>query len=305
MHPSVKTSMHVFDHTIKPILLYSCEIWGAFNPMSSKYRNGIFSFDHIYSKLPAEKLHTKFCKFILGAPKKSTNFAVLTELGRLPIYFNMIKAMTKYYYRLEKSDTNFPLLYNAFIESKKLYESKKPSWYMSSEKLLSLINNYQISSDMAKPINNRKLRIAMLKDWEKNLKTHSEGKLCTYVTFKANFGCEKYLDIVKKFEDRRSLTRFRISAHHLLIERGRYSNTPRHNRICKRCCSNEVEDETHFLFNCDSLSDQRKDMITMINNCCKNFKNLDPNQKLIWLMNNEDENLLSELCMFIKKYEKF
>ena len=123
LHPSVKTSMHVFDHTIKPILLYSCEIWGAFNPMSSKYRNGIFSFDHIYSKLPAEKLHTKFCKFILGAPKKSTNFAVLTELGRLPIYFNMIKAVTKYYYRLEKSDTNCPLLYNAFIESKKLYES--------------------------------------------------------------------------------------------------------------------------------------------------------------------------------------
>jgi hypothetical protein len=29
MHPSVKTSMHMFDHTIKPILLYGCEIWAC------------------------------------------------------------------------------------------------------------------------------------------------------------------------------------------------------------------------------------------------------------------------------------
>ena len=28
MNPKLKTSMHVFDHTIKPILLYGCEIWG-------------------------------------------------------------------------------------------------------------------------------------------------------------------------------------------------------------------------------------------------------------------------------------
>jgi uncharacterized membrane protein YcfT len=26
--------MHVFDHTIKPILLYGCEIWGTFNAFS-------------------------------------------------------------------------------------------------------------------------------------------------------------------------------------------------------------------------------------------------------------------------------
>ena len=29
-NPEVKTSIHVFDHTIKPILLYGCEILGYF-----------------------------------------------------------------------------------------------------------------------------------------------------------------------------------------------------------------------------------------------------------------------------------
>jgi hypothetical protein len=40
--------------------------------------------------------------------------------------------------------------------------------------------------------------------------------------FKANFGCEKYLSIVQNFNLRRSLTRLRLSAHQLAIEKGRY-----------------------------------------------------------------------------------
>ena len=32
LNPNIRTSMHVFDHTIKPILLYGSDIWGMFNP---------------------------------------------------------------------------------------------------------------------------------------------------------------------------------------------------------------------------------------------------------------------------------
>lgn len=28
LNPSIKTSLHIFDHTLKPILLYNSEIWG-------------------------------------------------------------------------------------------------------------------------------------------------------------------------------------------------------------------------------------------------------------------------------------
>ena len=41
-NPEVKTSIHVFDHTIKPILLYGCEIWGYFNPFTSRLEMEIF-----------------------------------------------------------------------------------------------------------------------------------------------------------------------------------------------------------------------------------------------------------------------
>ena len=31
LNPGISTSINVFDHTIKPILLYGSEIWGIFN----------------------------------------------------------------------------------------------------------------------------------------------------------------------------------------------------------------------------------------------------------------------------------
>jgi hypothetical protein len=58
-------------------------------------------------------------------------------------------------------------------------------------------------------------------NWVKQmLNWHSEGKLCNYSKFKTNFGLEKYLCILKSFEQRRNFTRFRISSHRLQIERG-------------------------------------------------------------------------------------
>jgi hypothetical protein len=53
---------------------------------------------------------------------------------------------------------------------------------------------------------------------EQNKEKFSDGKLSTYLTVKNNFGFEKYLDKIKNFEQRRTLTRFRISAHKLAIE---------------------------------------------------------------------------------------
>ena len=87
--------------TIKPIALYGCEIWGTFNSNTARFRNGTVSPDRIYSNLIGEKLHTKFCKFILGVHKKTTNFAVLSELGRFPLYYDIIKSIFHYWNRLE------------------------------------------------------------------------------------------------------------------------------------------------------------------------------------------------------------
>jgi hypothetical protein len=38
-----------------------------------------------------EQSHVKILKYILGVNRKTTNIAVMSELGRYPIYFSVIK----------------------------------------------------------------------------------------------------------------------------------------------------------------------------------------------------------------------
>jgi len=68
-------------------------------------------------------------------------------------------------------------------------------------------------------INAKTLYNYFINDWEQNRAQHSNGKLCTYVTFKTNFGCEKYLFIISSFDLRRCLSRLRLSAHALPLKK--------------------------------------------------------------------------------------
>ena len=68
------------------------------------------------------------------------------------------------------------------------------------------------------------------------------------------------------------------------------------------CCSDEIEDEEHFLFNCTKFSDDRSQFINAINDKCANYNQLQVCEKLIWLLNNEDIQILKPLCNFLQKH---
>jgi hypothetical protein len=52
------------------------------------------------------------------------------------------------------------------------------------------------------------------------------------------------------------LTKLRISAHSLAIEKGRYNNTPKEQRFCKHCPTS-VENESHFILYCSRFDNLR------------------------------------------------
>ena len=101
------------------------------------------------------------------------------------------------------------------------------------------------------------------------LETSKSSKLSFYNTVKNKFARESYLDTVKSFSRRYSTSKLRISAHNLKIEQGRYTNTPRHERLRKWCKlsigSKMVEDENHFLHDCDLYNDLRLKLISNLN----------------------------------------
>ena len=89
--------------------------------------------------------------------------------------------------------------------------------------------------------------------------SQESSKLRTYSLIKKEAGREPYLLSVKNVEDRISMTKFRLSNHKLMIEKGRHLNMALNKRKCPFCPV--VEDETHFLLTCNIYSILRNDLL--------------------------------------------
>ena len=82
--------------------------------------------------------------------------------------------------------------------------------------------------------------------WSSN--TYESNKLNWYRLFKNNFSLqtETHLNCINNCKFRNALCKFRLSAHSVEIETGRYNASPLEQRICKFCTSPHVENEYHF-----------------------------------------------------------
>ena len=253
---NVDTSLHIFDHTIKPILLYDCEIWGSIVPPKASVRNvSEFKLEKAYSNFESEKLSMKFYKYILDVHKKATNLAVTGDLGRTPYFIDIVCSILKYFNRIETMDAN-SLLYQTLETCKKLHQNGKHTWYSGIE---FIVNELDINLNMSLEQMKRKLIQRSMRYWEKQVTENAvikRGKLRTYYTFKPIFKKEIYLRSITNRDVRKCFTQFRISAHQLAIEKGRHRNIKAHNRLCKFCQTNEVEDEFHFLIKCQKFSSE-------------------------------------------------
>ena len=79
----IKILLKLSDFLVRPIILYNCEVWGAY----SKGFNSVTQFKQnlFHANLLSEELHTKMCKMILGGNSTSSNAAVHVELGGFPL----------------------------------------------------------------------------------------------------------------------------------------------------------------------------------------------------------------------------
>ena len=104
--------------------------------------------------------------------------------------------------------------------------------------------------------------------WKKMKKEST--KLEFYDTITTEYEMEKYLKIELNRNYRVVLSKLRISAHELEIERGRYLGKKREERKCKFC--NTIEDEVHFLDYCVQYKELRKELFDNIDPIHKNLK---------------------------------
>ena len=297
--PNIKTFFHVFDHTVKPVILYGSEIWG-FDKNYNKLYSAAKADDYFYKickNLVQEKLHIKMCKSFLGVNKRATNLAVMGEVGRYPLMIEIIFNMLKYYHVI--STTSDELMSNAYKESSDAHLSGQQSWVGCVKAFIQYLQIDAFFDDkVCKQKSNfkcnifKKLQIAYFKIWNKLLFSDNRNnqihgnKLRTYRRFKNQFIQEPYL-LWGNQKQIQTLCKFRISAHQLEIERGRYFNVEVKNRICK-LCNSDVEDEIHFLLKCPALLKIRIPILNSLQSNYKNFSSLDTESSFIWLMSSED-----------------
>ena len=121
--------------------------------------------------------------------------------------------------------------------------------------------------------------------------------------FKTEFKMEPYLHLIKSRKKRVNLTRIRISAHRLEIENGRYSrpvvNTSE--RYCKVCNKNLVEDEKHFIIECEKYNVIRLPFLMKINVDFPFTRNLNEFELFKWIMTFQNKKISHELATFINK----
>ena len=136
----------------------------------------------------------------------------------------------------------------------------------------------------------------------------NEGKLTAFYKIKETFSREFYLDSLC-FKQRNILTKFRLSAHSLRIETGRYEKCrdeggnvkkklDREQRKCLFCNLDKVEDELHFLFECPLYIKERCLFVNEIQILCSNFPYLNNSDKLYWLFNNEEPKIYMAISTF-------
>jgi len=115
---NVKLKLKLFDSLIKPIVTYGSEIW--ISDFTQKQLKG--------DNLPFEKIHNRFCKYLLGVNKKASNFASRCELGRLPLLSYISMLSFKYFIRFEQLPSG-RLVREAFEVDRGLNAEGHKSWY--------------------------------------------------------------------------------------------------------------------------------------------------------------------------------
>ena len=123
--------------------------------------------------------------------------------------------------------------------------------------------------------------------------------LHTYNFYKDKFKCEDYLDLVQYPKYRTALSKFRTSSHTLAIERGRHTNpkTPLEKCICRTC--NELDNEIHFLVDCQMFSNERRVLFTKNHEKILKFLNINKLCKFTFLLKSTDPQICTWTSKFI------
>ena len=140
----------------------------------------------------------------------------------------------------------------------------------------------------------QRLNDQFVQNWNSRLQQSSRARFYNTISI---FRLQPYLDNVNIQKFSNALSRLRLSSHRLQIEAGRWTGTPLNERKCFYC--NNIEDEYHFIIECDFYRDLRKNLID------RKYWIRPSMFKFVELIQSENENTLRNLGTYIYKAFSF
>jgi hypothetical protein len=233
----------LFRTCICPILDYGSEIWGA-----QKYHK-------------IDQIQNRAMRAYLGVHKFAPIAGIQGEMGWTSSLVRRQSNMLRYWNHLLKLDRN-RITKRVFLWDR---EQTSHGWAFDISQLFTNMGKSEIYENM----HTMSLENAWAILHEKECQNWSNSvqnlpKLRTFKIFKTQFKTEEYVHIRNR-KHRSLLSQLRLGILPLEIETGRWKSIDEPNRLCKLCSSDKVENEHHFLFECQPYSLLRNTFYTNIN----------------------------------------
>ncbi|MEW8548204.1 MAG: reverse transcriptase domain-containing protein, partial [Candidatus Thiodiazotropha sp.] len=248
LHLPIDLQLHLFDHTILPILLYGCEVWG--------YQN---------TKM-IETVHNQFLRYITKLRKSTPIYMLYGELGRYPVEITIKTRMIGFWISTVNSNDAkiskilYNMLYNESIQGHNFKWINSIKDILISVGRFDLFQNNIINYPKATKIKiSQTLKDLNIQTWNSDLLNSSKGR--NYQLFKDDICLENYLLVLPK-NTYIPLIKFRTANHKLPIEKGRWNNIPHEDRKCSLCNTNDIGDEFHYVFICPFFATEREALIS-------------------------------------------
>ena len=300
-----KLLLSLFDKMIFPIASYNSEVWGTMcfpqNPRNNDFLNISIN------RSPIEDIQTRFCKRILRVSDKATNWAVLSECGRLPTIIQVICKIVGFWHHIIQSPS--PILQAALRTNGNLASSGVKCWFFYFKRCLKFLDiEHILYTTDTKEVHlkvGRVKKILLAKaqsNWDlqhSKLKGPPSSKLDLYSKIKSSFGYSNFLSAPISSESKADICKMRISAHNLPVETDRYSNIPRQLRICPLCCRG-VGNESHYITECSfpRFSSLRETFFKSISTLSTDFPKMNASEQAVFLLSSANNVILSKMGKF-------
>ncbi len=277
----------LYDALVQPVINYGAAIWGTKE----------------YSCIAA--IQNRACRYYMGLGKYAPNVALEGDMGWFNHEHHLWISVTRLWCRLVNMNNN-RLNKRVFLWADRL---NRKNW-CSRVKNFFMDRHMPHLCDTSQSVIQRQV-VTEVSDvlkvhftqvwWQKLMRQEAirggrgRNKLRTYRLFKQEKYTEPYLLKVYNKKHRSALAKFRSGVAPLLIETGRYSNTPEAERVCFNC-PNDIENELHVLLRCPIYNDLRDEMFVTAAHVCYDFNEMSENEKLCFLLKLRYRFIMGIIC---------